>query len=146
MFWMVAFVKLWDFKFSLRPVWRWQLSRISSSFLTWQPIMGHSLPWISWQQDFYRVWLSTTRPIPNLEYQASIFVIPGDRVTQPYPQTLGTHFSRLLRHAWATLGLFLSSGQHTETCLGYSIVWSSFCRPVVFNRGYAYPRGYAKTS
>jgi hypothetical protein len=24
---------------------------------------------------------------------------PGDRVTQLYPQALGTHFSRLLRHA-----------------------------------------------
>jgi hypothetical protein len=36
---------------------------------------------------------------PNLEDQASVFVTPGDRVTQLYPQTLGTHFSRLLRHA-----------------------------------------------
>jgi hypothetical protein len=38
----------------------------SSSFLTWQPCIGHSLPWISWQQDFYRVGLSTPRPTPNL--------------------------------------------------------------------------------
>jgi hypothetical protein len=58
--------------------------------------------------------LSTPRPTPNLEEQASVFITPGDRVTQLYPQALGTHFSRLLRHAWATMGLFLPSGHHTE--------------------------------
>jgi hypothetical protein len=31
---------------------------------------------------------------------------PGDRVAQLYSQALGTHFSRLLRHAWVTVGLF----------------------------------------
>jgi hypothetical protein len=34
--------------------------------------------------------------------QASIFMTFGDRVSQLYPQALGTHFSRLLRHAWVT--------------------------------------------
>jgi hypothetical protein len=29
-------------------------------------------------------------------------------VAQLYPQAPGTHFSRLLRHAWATVGLFFS--------------------------------------
>jgi hypothetical protein len=38
------------------------------------------------------------------------------------PQTLGTHFSRLLRHAWATLGLFLSSTHHTETLTKISLI------------------------
>jgi hypothetical protein len=76
--------------------------------------MGHSLPWISWQHDFYRVGLSTSCPTPNLQDQASIFVTPRDRVTQLYPQALGTHFSCLLQHAWAMLGLFLSSGHHME--------------------------------
>jgi hypothetical protein len=37
---------------------------------------------------------------------------PGDRVAQLYPQALGTHFSRLLRHAWVTVGLFLNPGHH----------------------------------
>jgi hypothetical protein len=46
----------------------------------------------------------------------TILVTSGDRVTQLYPQALGTHSSRLLRHAWVTLRLFLSSGHHTETC------------------------------
>jgi hypothetical protein len=37
-------------------------SVLSSSPLVWQPPMVHSLPWISWQQNFYRVGLSTPRP------------------------------------------------------------------------------------
>ena len=33
-------------------------------------------------------------------------------MTQLYPQALGTHFSRLLRHALATVGLFFNPGHH----------------------------------
>jgi hypothetical protein len=51
---------------------------------------------------------SAPHPTPNLEDQVSIFISPGDWVTQLYPQASGTHFSRLLRHAWATVGLFFS--------------------------------------
>jgi hypothetical protein len=47
-------------------------------------------------EDFYRVGLSTRSSNPNLEDQASVFVTPGDKVTQLYPQALGTHFNRLL--------------------------------------------------
>jgi hypothetical protein len=58
-------------------------------------------------------------PQPSLDFLTTVrpghrFVTPGDRVTQLYSQALGTHFSRLLRHAWATLELFLSFGHHTE--------------------------------
>jgi hypothetical protein len=102
-------------------------SSSSSSSLAWGTFMDHSLPWISWPQDFYRVWLSTPRQTLNLEGQASIFVTPEDRVTQLYPQALGTHFSRPLRHAWATLGLFISSGHRTEiiflTFLFYNYIY-----------------------
>jgi hypothetical protein len=35
-----------------------------------------------------------------------VFVSPRDRVAQLYPQAQGTIFSRLLRHARATVGLF----------------------------------------
>jgi hypothetical protein len=35
-------------------------------------------------------------------------------VVQLYPQALGIHFSRLLRHAWVTVGLFVNPGHHTE--------------------------------
>jgi hypothetical protein len=62
---------------------------------------------------FFRGESVNPTPNPNLEDRASVFVTPGDRVTQLYSQALGTHFSRLLRHAWATLGLFLSPGHHT---------------------------------
>jgi hypothetical protein len=42
-------------------------------------------------------------PIP--EDQASVFISPRGR--------MATHFSRLLRHAWVTVGLFLFPGHHT---------------------------------
>jgi hypothetical protein len=58
-----------------------------SSSMPWQPFMSDRLPWISWQQDFYKVGLSILCPTPNLEDQASVLVISGDRVTQLYPQT-----------------------------------------------------------
>jgi hypothetical protein len=51
---------------------------------------------------------SAPRPTPNLEDQVSIFISLGDWVAQLYPQALSTHFSRLLWHAWATVGLFFS--------------------------------------
>jgi hypothetical protein len=56
--------------------------------------------------------LLVQRPTPNLEDQVSVFMTPGDRVAQLYPQALGTH-SRLLRHAWVTVGLFFNPGHHT---------------------------------
>jgi hypothetical protein len=34
-------------------------------------------------------------------------------VARLYPQALGTHFSRLLRHACVTVGLFFNPGHHT---------------------------------
>jgi hypothetical protein len=37
-------------------------------------------------------------------------------VAQLYPQAPGTHFSRLLRHAWFTVGLFLFPGHHAGKC------------------------------
>jgi hypothetical protein len=52
---------------------------------------------------------SSAQP-PNLEDQASVFMTPGYRVAQLYPQGLGTHFIRLLRHAWVTVGLFFNPG------------------------------------
>jgi hypothetical protein len=55
---------------------------------------------------FYRVGLLAPRPTPIPEDQASVlFISPRGRVV--------THFSRLLRHAWVTVGLFLFPGHHT---------------------------------
>jgi hypothetical protein len=67
--------------------------------LAWQPVMGHSLPWISWQQVFYGVGLWTPRLTPNLEDQASIFVTPRDRVAQLYPR----HWAPILVAFYDTL-------------------------------------------
>jgi hypothetical protein len=57
--------------------------------------------------------LLTPRPTPTLEDQASVFIFRIGRVAQLYPQAPGTHFSHLLRHTWATVGLFLFSDLHT---------------------------------
>jgi hypothetical protein len=69
---------------------------------------------------FYRVGLLVQCPTPNLEDQAFVFMTPGDRVAQLYPQALGTHFSRLLRHAWVTVGLFFNPGHDTLESLQYT--------------------------
>jgi hypothetical protein len=57
--------------------------------------------------------LLAPRPTPTLEDQASVFISPRGRVAQLYPQAPGTHFSRLLRHACVTGGLFLFPGRDT---------------------------------
>jgi hypothetical protein len=59
----------------------------------------------SQQFSFYRVGLLALRPTPMPDDQASVFISPRGRVA--------THFSRLLRHAWVTVGLFLFPGHHT---------------------------------
>jgi hypothetical protein len=62
------------------------------------------------------------RPTPIPEDQASVFISPRDRVA--------THFSRLLRHAWFKVGLFLFPGHHTGTpniirvMKSKSIIWA----------------------
>jgi hypothetical protein len=63
--------------------------------------------------------LSAPRPTPNLEDQVSIFISPGDWVAQLDPQAPSTHFSHLLRHAWATVGLFFSP----VTTRGYYVIY-----------------------
>jgi hypothetical protein len=63
----------------------------------------------SQQERFYRAGIWAPRPTPNpWRPGLRIYVPRRERVVWLYPQTLGTHFSRLLRHAWATLGLFFS--------------------------------------
>jgi hypothetical protein len=61
----------------------------------------------SQQFSFYRVGLLAPRPTPIPEDRASVFISPRGR--------MATHFSRLLRHAWVTVGLFLFPGHHTST-------------------------------
>jgi hypothetical protein len=78
-----------------------------------QPNSGPGLPlWGFLTIIFLRGWIVS--PAPNLEDQVSVFMTPGDRVAQLYPQGQGTHFSRLLRHSWVTVGLFFNPGHNTE--------------------------------
>jgi hypothetical protein len=59
-------------------------------------------------------WLAQRwRPVTSGNWTPNIYIPSGGRVAQLYPQALGAHFSRLLRHAWATLGLFFTPGHHT---------------------------------
>jgi hypothetical protein len=79
-----------------------------------QPNSSPSLPlWGFVTITFLRGWMLVQRPTSNLEDQVSVFMIPGDRVAQLSPQALDTNFSRLLRHAWVTVGLFFNLGRHT---------------------------------
>jgi hypothetical protein len=79
-----------------------------------QPKSGPGLPfWGFLTITSFGTELLVQRPIPNLEDQVSVLTTPGDRVAQLYPQTLGTHFSRPLRHALVTVGLLFNPGHHT---------------------------------
>jgi hypothetical protein len=53
-----------------------------------QPKSGHGLPfWGFVTINFLRGWIVS--PAPNLEDEASVFMTPGDRMAQIYPQALG---------------------------------------------------------
>jgi hypothetical protein len=79
-----------------------------------QPNSGPGLPcWGFVTITFSQGWIVSPAPNPNLEDQVTVFMTPGDRVAQLYPQARGTHFSRLLRHPWVTVGLFINPGHHT---------------------------------
>jgi hypothetical protein len=81
-----------------------------------QPKSGPGLPFLVFlNNNLFAGLLLVQRPTPNLQDQASVFMTPGDRVVQLYPQALGNHFSRLLRHAWVTVRLFFNPGHHTGT-------------------------------
>jgi hypothetical protein len=56
-----------------------------------QPISGPGLPsWVFATITFLQGRIVSQRPTPNLEDQASVFMTPGDRVAQLYPEALGT--------------------------------------------------------
>jgi hypothetical protein len=85
-----------------------------------QTMWGPGLPcWGFATITFLQGRIVSPAPKPQPGYQASVFMAPGHRVAQLYPQALGTHFSRLLRHAWVTVGLFFHPCHHTETLSNY---------------------------
>jgi hypothetical protein len=74
-------------------------------------------------------------PSPNPEDQAYIFMAPGDRVAQLYPQALGTHVSHLLWLAWVTVVLFLFPATTQQSPL-YLGLWihTTYYRALVYIR------------
>jgi hypothetical protein len=70
--------------------------------------------------------LLAPRPTPILEDQASVFISPRGRMAQLYSLAPCTDFSRLLRHAWVTVGLFLFPGHHTGIHKDYGPKCSPF--------------------
>jgi hypothetical protein len=79
-----------------------------------QPNMGPGLPLWGFAITFLQGWI--VGPAPNPQPGG-----PGLRIYDLrrqggpaiYPQVLGNHFSRLLRHEWVTVGLFFNPGHHT---------------------------------
>jgi hypothetical protein len=90
----------------------------TAQFRPWPPPQSSSVIRLNFleasqQFSFYRLEFLAPRPTPILEDQASVFISPRGIVAQLYPQAPGTHFSRVLRHAWVTVGLFLFPGHRT---------------------------------
>jgi hypothetical protein len=89
-------------------------------------LLGFTAQFRPWPPPFYFLEASqqfsflqgrVVSPTPTLEDQASVFISPRGRVAQLYPEAPGTHFIRLLRHAWLTVGLVLFPGHHTGNFL-----------------------------
>jgi hypothetical protein len=78
-----------------------------------QPFKGPGLPfWGFITITFLQVCIISPPPNPQ-PGGPGLRISPWHRVTQLYPQALGTHFSRLLRHAWVTEGPFFNPGHQT---------------------------------
>jgi hypothetical protein len=77
-----------------------------------QPNSGPGIPlWGFATITFLQGWIVS--PAPNPQPGGPGLRIYNPRVAQLYPQALGTYFSRLLQHAWVTVGLFFNPGHHT---------------------------------
>jgi hypothetical protein len=85
-----------------------------------QPKSGPGLPfWGFVTINFLQCCIVSPAPNPQ---SGGPGLTPGDRVAQLYPQALGTHFSRLLRHECVTVGLFFNPGHHTGSLSWFSSV------------------------
>jgi hypothetical protein len=79
-----------------------------------QPKSGPGLPfWGFLTITFLQGWIVSPAPNPQPGGPSLRICDPRDRMPQLYPQALGTHFSRLLRHAWVTVGLFFNPRHRT---------------------------------
>jgi hypothetical protein len=77
-----------------------------------QPKSGPGLRFVT--VTFLQGWIVSPAPNPQPGGPGLRIYDPGDRVAQLYPQVLGTHFSRLLRHSWVTVRPFFNLGHHTR--------------------------------
>jgi hypothetical protein len=57
-------------------------------------------------------WIVSPLPNPQPGGQGLCIYDPQRQGGPATPQALGTHFSRLLRHAWVTVGLFFNPSHH----------------------------------
>jgi hypothetical protein len=112
---MRTFVSLMDFSQSSQSIWQFR---------------DHILGFLT--VDFSGVGSTAPRPTPNLEDQVSIFISPGDWVAHLYPQAPSSHFSRLLWHTWATVGLFFSPVTTRGRSVVYLHVLPSIARRLFF--------------
>jgi hypothetical protein len=92
--------------------WWWRRRRplTSSSSLALQPGVGFSLLHTEGFVTIIIFWCGTVSPTPNPQPGGAVLhiCIPW-RLSGPVtPPGTEYHFSRLLRHAWATVGLFFS--------------------------------------
>jgi hypothetical protein len=85
-----------------------------------QPKSSPGLPfWVFLTITFLRDWIVSLAPNPQPGGPGLRIYDPWGRVAQLYPQALGTHFSRLLRHECVTVGLFFNPCHHMGICLYY---------------------------
>jgi hypothetical protein len=72
-----------------------------------QPNSGPGLPfWGIVTIAFLQYWIVSPGPNPQPGGPGLRMYDPWRHSDPAIPQALGTHFSRLLRHAWVTVGLF----------------------------------------
>jgi hypothetical protein len=114
-YWVLFSSCHWNTSVTVRTSWKsfnlyyFSLARVTLSHhhhhhMALQPNPGPGLPcWCFITITFLQGWIVTPAPNPQPGGPGLRILTPGDRVAQLYPQALGNHFSRLLRHAWVTV-------------------------------------------
>jgi hypothetical protein len=72
---------------------------------------------------FLRGWLVSPAPNPQPGGTGLRIYDPRRHGGPAIPQALDNHFSRLLRHAWVTVGLFFNPGHHTGILLDEAVIY-----------------------
>jgi hypothetical protein len=78
-----------------------------------QPNSGPGLPFSGFTTiTFLQGWIVSPAPNPQPGGTGLRIYDPRRQGGPAIPPALGTHFSRLLRHAWVTVGLLFNPGHH----------------------------------